>query len=244
MLGRIKKWRHQTHLFQCKIAGSQHLLDLPNVALLCRLDGRSKPVQDTFESELFHIGPSDFPQLLVLFRFNGDEFYLLSTAPSQKNLYFFSFSLTTRLLCIRGFCALASQSLTGALPVVKICLISVNFGLFRFFFAFSYSFSFWESFFLSDTLWVLLFSTVIAIQYYHIINILRFIMESLRERKKREKKKLLWVCLLFYVLMLIVIGLFFYAWRLRGLWSGGGFLWGEFVNYVTVVLRKFLNHWI
>jgi hypothetical protein len=37
-------------------------------------------------------------------------------------------------------------------------------------FAFSNSFGFRESFFLGDTLWVLLFSTVIAIQYYHIIN--------------------------------------------------------------------------
>lgn len=141
-----------THLFQCKIAGSKRFLNLTGVALLCRLNGGSKTVQDTFESELFHIGPSDFPQLLVLFRFNGDEFYLLSTAPSQ--IFSFFFILSSRTLSLFFFRILFRSQSHGSLACRKNMLNKCQF-------SFDFRFSFIQLprllFLSSDTLQVFAF---------------------------------------------------------------------------------------
>ena len=92
-----------THLLECEITRAQRLLDLPDVALLCRLNGRSKAVQDAFKGELFHIGPSDFPQLLVLFRINGDDL-ICYLQHLHKKICFSIYSLSLALRAVLYSC--------------------------------------------------------------------------------------------------------------------------------------------
>lgn len=155
----MKSLVHGSYLFEREVARSERFLDLPVAALLGRLNGGSEPVQDAFEGKLFHIGPRDFPRFLFrfLFGFNGGEFYLLSTAPSQNIfLYFIIMIHCAECLVVAVCCvvfvflslvlpfALDRRGCGGRLFAVKICLISVNF-CFSFY---CYSFSARESFFL------------------------------------------------------------------------------------------------
>ena len=101
-----------------------------------RLDGGSKSIQNAFECKLFHIGPSDFPKFLLLFRINRDEFYFLSTAPSQKYVLLLLPLLYYVFLRLCFHCDAIYLSSVSFFPldarsfVAKICLISVNFYFF------------------------------------------------------------------------------------------------------------------
>lgn len=78
----------ETYLFNCEIAWSENLLYLAVASLRRCLDGRSKTVQNAFKCKFFHIGPSDFPQFLLLLRFNGDEFlFIYSTFTKIYSIY-------------------------------------------------------------------------------------------------------------------------------------------------------------
>lgn len=89
----MDRWRRSflSYLFKCKVAWTKRFLDFPVASLLRRLDGGSKSVQNAFERKLFHIGPSDFPKFLLLFRFNCDDLFFIYSTFTNKN-YLFSIS--------------------------------------------------------------------------------------------------------------------------------------------------------